>query len=63
MIEPLAGAPSVVVVVPTYNERPNLEALAQGVLGLGDHYQLLVVDGSQLVGALGIHDLLAARVV
>jgi dolichol-phosphate mannosyltransferase len=37
------GAPSTLVIVPTYNERPNIEAVARGVL---DHegVRLLVVD-------------------
>ncbi len=39
-----AEHPHVVVVVPTYNERPNLEALVHGVLALGPAYRLLIVD-------------------
>ena len=38
MGEALAGP--VAVVVPTYNERENLPALAEGVLGLGPEYRL-----------------------
>ncbi|MBA2596469.1 MAG: polyprenol monophosphomannose synthase [Chloroflexia bacterium] len=32
------------VVVPTYNERPNIEALVLGVLGQGPRYRVLIVD-------------------
>jgi dolichol-phosphate mannosyltransferase len=42
--EPLRDRPSVVVVVPTYNERPNIESLARGIIGLGSSYRLIVVD-------------------
>jgi cellulose synthase/poly-beta-1,6-N-acetylglucosamine synthase-like glycosyltransferase len=46
VIEPPADQPSVVVVVPTYNERPNIEALILGVLELGPRYRIVVVDDS-----------------
>ncbi|MEX0786510.1 MAG: glycosyltransferase, partial [Dehalococcoidia bacterium] len=38
------GRQRVVVVVPTYNEAQNVRRLIAAVLGLGTHYQLLVVD-------------------
>lgn len=38
------GPTSVIVVIPTYNERENLSNLARAVLGLGSSYQLLIVD-------------------
>lgn len=52
--------PSVVVVVPTYNERPNIEAVALGVLGLGPRYRLLIVDDSSPDGTGDLADTLAA---
>jgi dolichol-phosphate mannosyltransferase len=41
---PAPPAPSVVVVIPTYDERENLGAVATDVLALGDAYRLIVVD-------------------
>jgi dolichol-phosphate mannosyltransferase len=58
--EPRAGPPSIIVVVPTYNERPNIEALALGVLGLGPEYRLLIVDDGSPDGTGEIADVLAA---
>lgn len=40
------GRPSVVVVLPTYNERDNIERLARAVLGLPCRPDILVVDDS-----------------
>jgi dolichol-phosphate mannosyltransferase len=54
-----AEEPSVLVVVPTYNERPNLEALARGVLGLGPRYSLLIVDDNSPDGTGDLADTLA----
>lgn len=54
------SAPCVTVVVPTYNERPNLERLATGVLGLGPAYALLVVDDASPDGTGVLADALAA---
>ena len=45
--EPGAAPPSarsVVVVIPTYNERENLGAVVTQVLGLGGSYRVIVVD-------------------
>ena len=53
-------SPSVVVVVPTYNERPNIETLALGVLGLGENYRLIVVDDCSPDGTGHLADALAA---
>lgn len=39
-----ADRAGIVVVVPTYNERPNIEGLVRGVLAQGPGYQVLVVD-------------------
>ncbi len=36
--------PRVLVIVPTYNERANIEALIERVLAKGHHYSILVVD-------------------
>jgi dolichol-phosphate mannosyltransferase len=52
--------PTVVVVVPTYNERPNIEALALGVLGLGPEYRLLIVDDGSPDGTGELAEILAA---
>jgi dolichol-phosphate mannosyltransferase len=51
--------PSVVVVVPTYNERPNIETLALAILGLGTNYRLIVVDDCSPDGTGRLADALA----
>jgi dolichol-phosphate mannosyltransferase len=51
---------SVVVVVPTYNERPNIEAVVSGVLGLGPQYRVLIVDDGSPDGTGEVADVLAA---
>jgi len=38
------GSTPVTVVIPTYNERENIQRILQGVLALGDRYRVLVVD-------------------
>ena len=58
--ETLADQPSVVVVVPTYNERPNIEALVLGVLEQGRGYRVLVVDDGSPDGTGELADALAA---
>ncbi|MFN8590704.1 MAG: glycosyltransferase [Thermomicrobiales bacterium] len=55
-----AGKASVVVVVPTYNERLNIQTLASGVLGLGDNYRLVIVDDGSPDGTGELADDLAA---
>lgn len=59
MTEPLPPRPAIVVVVPTYNERPNLEALARGILRLGEQYHLLIVDDNSPDGTGALADDLA----
>ncbi len=59
MIEPPADQPSVVVVVPTYNERPNIESLVRGVLQLGSRYRVVVVDDDSPDGTGVVADALA----
>lgn len=49
----------VVVVVPTYNEAPNMEALASGVSSHG--YRLLVVDDNSPDGTGDVADRIAAE--
>ena len=60
MIAPLEDCPSVVVIVPTYNERPNIEALVLGVLEQGPRYRVLVVDDGSPDGTGDLADRLAA---
>ncbi len=60
MSEPGARAPSVVVVVPTYNERPNLPTLVEGVLANGRNYHLVIVDDNSPDGTGQLADELAA---
>jgi dolichol-phosphate mannosyltransferase len=58
--EPGARAPSVVVVVPTYNERANLPTLVEGVLANGPRYHLVIVDDNSPDGTGQLADDLAA---
>jgi dolichol-phosphate mannosyltransferase len=51
--------PSVVVVVPTYNERPNLEALVRAVLAQDARYRLIIVDDNSPDGTGQVADALA----
>lgn len=60
MSAPAAFAPSVVVVVPTYNERPNLPTLVEGVLAHGPRYHLVIVDDNSPDGTGQLADDLAA---
>lgn len=55
-----SNLPSVVVVVPTYNERENLCALVPKVLAVGDNYRLIVVDDNSPDGTGDVADELAA---
>jgi len=60
VIEPLEDRPSVVVIVPTYNERPNIEALVLGVIEQGPQYRVLVVDDGSPDGTGELADDLAS---
>jgi len=55
-----ASAPSIVVVVPTYNERANLPTLVEGVLANGSRYHLVIVDDNSPDGTGQLADDLAA---
>jgi dolichol-phosphate mannosyltransferase len=57
---PLPDRPAIVVVVPTYNERPNLAAITAGVLAQGPEYRLLIVDDGSPDGTGRLADALAA---
>ncbi len=50
----------VAVIVPTYNERENLPAMVAGVLALGEHVRLVIVDDNSPDGTGAIADDLAA---
>lgn len=60
MTDALPASPGVVVVVPTYNERPNLPTLVAGVLAHGPHYRLVIVDDNSPDGTGQLADELAA---
>ena len=60
MSESGASAPSIVVVVPTYNERANLPTLVEGVLANGSRYHLVIVDDNSPDGTGQLADDLAA---
>lgn len=60
MSEPRAVRPSVVVVIPTYNERPNLASLVDSVLGLGPQYRIVIVDDNSPDGTGSLADALAS---
>lgn len=51
--------PSIVVVIPTYNERPNLEALIDGVLGVAPDLRVVIVDDNSPDGTGSLADALA----
>lgn len=51
---------SVVVVIPTYNERPNLEDLVTAVLAVGPEMHLIIVDDNSPDGTGKLADNLAA---
>ena len=55
---PEAGRP-IVVVIPTYNERENLQALLPQVLALGAEYRIVVVDDNSPDGTGEVADNLA----
>jgi dolichol-phosphate mannosyltransferase len=60
VIEPPADHQSVVVVVPTYNERSNIEALILGVLAAGPRCRVVVVDDGSPDGTGVLADALSA---
>jgi dolichol-phosphate mannosyltransferase len=51
----------ILVIVPTYNERANLESLTADILALGNHYSILVVDDNSPDGTGTLADELAIR--
>jgi dolichol-phosphate mannosyltransferase len=58
---PLPDRPAIVVVVPTYNERPNIETVASSIIGLGENYRLLIVDDGSPDGTGIVADALAVK--
>lgn len=54
-------APRVLVVIPTYNERDNLETLVEQVLACAPSYGVLVVDDQSPDGTGALADELSAR--
>lgn len=56
-----APVPAVTVVIPTYNERENLQALVPRVLALGEGYRVVVVDDASPDGTGEVADALAGR--
>ena len=54
-----ATAPSVTVVIPTYNERENLASVVADVLAHGDRYRVIVVDDASPDGTGVLADALA----
>jgi len=60
VIEPLTDSSWILVVVPTYNERSNIEALILGVLEQGPQYRVLVVDDGSPDGTGDLAAALAA---
>lgn len=61
MSDPPLWRPAVVVVVPTFNERSNIEMLALAVLGLGTNYRLIVVDDASPDGTGDLAETIANR--
>ena len=55
-----AATRSVVVVVPTYNERENLPVLVDRLVALGEEYRVVVVDDNSPDGTGEVADALAA---
>ena len=55
------AAPSIVVVIPTYNERDNLPSLLPQVLALGDAFRVIVVDDNSPDGTGALADEAAER--
>ncbi len=60
MTELTADNDSVIVVVPTYNERPNIETLVRGVLAQGSRYHVLIIDDGSPDGTGELADILVA---
>lgn len=55
------GEPRVLVVIPTYNERDNIEALVEQVLACGATYGVMIVDDQSPDGTGALADALATR--
>jgi dolichol-phosphate mannosyltransferase len=43
-----------VVIIPTYNEKENIEAIVRAVLGMGSHYDILIVEDNSPDGTADI---------
>ena len=49
-------APNVLVIVPTYNERANIESLIEQVMSAGPEFSMLIVDDSSPDGTGALAD-------
>ncbi len=56
-----ASDASVVVVIPTYNERENIGGIIRGVLRLGSRYRVLIVDDNSPDGTAAIVSALSSE--
>jgi dolichol-phosphate mannosyltransferase len=57
----MTGGDRAVVCLPTYNERENIEAIVEGILGASPELDVLVIDDSSPDGTGQLADALAAR--
>jgi len=57
----LAIRPKTIVIIPTYNERENIEALTQQVLSLGEELHILIIDDNSPDGTGEIGSRLTAN--
>jgi dolichol-phosphate mannosyltransferase len=61
MAEPHPNRPSILVIIPTYNERENLPSLVPAVLAVDQEIQILIVDDASPDGTGELADALANK--